>query len=154
MPLTPYHVGIALLIGVLLYKYLDLYSILVGSVILDAWPFTVLFFSLPYRLHGISHSFIFGILVAIIISLVRYKFNNFLKSKKNLKIILISSFIGISSHILLDSPLYKDMVPFWPSSFNPFYNLFSYSDIILFCIVSFILSGVIFIIKFRRKFYK
>ena len=67
MPFTPYHLGIALLLAVIFYKYLDMLTLLIGSVILDTWPFLVVFLNLPYHLHGFSHSFLIAFLWAILL---------------------------------------------------------------------------------------
>ena len=154
MPFTPYHLGIGLLLGVLLYKYLDIYSLLIGTVIVDIWPFSVLFFGIPYHLHGFSHSFIIAIIVSIILSFIRFRLNDYIKPKRSFSFIFLSSIIGTSTHVLLDAPLYSDMFPFWPSHFNPLFGLYTYSNAVLFSIICFILAGLIFIIKNRRKFYK
>ena len=118
---------------------------------MDIWPFSVLFFNLPYKLHGISHSFLIALIIALIISIVRIKFSDKLKLKRSFNFIFLSSLIGTFSHVILDIPLYKDMTPFWPSLINPFYGLISYSNIILFCIICFVLAGIIFGIKLIYK---
>lgn len=147
MPFTPYHLGIALLVGVVFYKYLDMIGILVGSVILDVWPFLVLVFGLPYNFHGISHSFLAALVVALIIAAIRFGLNNVLNLKRTFSAIFLGSVIGTFSHVLLDAPLYNDMVPFWPSSWNPFFGLFSYRDAVIFSVVCFI---VVFVVLFAK----
>ena len=148
MPFTPYHLGIALLIGVLFYKYIDLISVLVGSVILDVWPFLVVFLHLPYPLHGVSHSFLIAVMWAVVLIVVRLK-SPFFK-KKSLKVISLSALIGTFSHVVLDTPLYKDIVPFWPSSRNPFLGLYVYSDAVLFCSVCFVGAFIILLYNYCR----
>ncbi|MBS3168351.1 hypothetical protein J4216_04455 [Candidatus Woesearchaeota archaeon] len=92
MPFTPFHLGISGLISVI-FRKLDWLLILVGSVILDFWPFLVVVFSLPYNLHDFSHSFLIAIIVSIILAIVRFNLN-FL-DKKSFKNLFFSSIIGI-----------------------------------------------------------
>ncbi len=154
MPFTPFHLGIALLIGIIFYKYLDMISILIGSVILDIWPFLVLILGLPYTFHGFSHSFLIAILASLILAIARFSFNKFINLKRSFSIIFFSFLIGTFSHVLLDAPLYSDMVPFWPLVFNPFYGLYNYSSAVWFSIVCFLVAFILILIKlFNRKHY-
>lgn len=149
MPFTPFHLGIALLIGVIFYKYLDMISLLVGSIILDIWPFLVLFFGLPYHLHGFSHSLLIALVVSLILAFIRIKLD-FIKFKRSFTSIFFSFVIGTFSHIILDTPLYSDIMPFWPASWNPFLGLITYSDAVLFSIACFIAALIIFLINRKR----
>src|SRR3989338_1078032 len=113
MPFTPYHLGIALLIGVIFHKKIDIPSILAGSIVLDIWPYLVLMYNLPYPLHWISHSFLVAFIVGIILAFLRLKIN-IIKCNYTFPILLLSSVLGTFSHVILDTPLYNDILPFWP----------------------------------------
>ncbi len=153
MPFTPFHLGIGLLIGILSYKRIDFWGLLIGSVILDAWPFSVLIFGLPYSLHGASHSFLIAILVSVVFAFVGYFIYKLFKFKRSFSFLFLGLLIGTFSHVALDAPLYKDMVPFWPSSWNPVFGLYNYNDAVVFSVACFVFAFVLFIIWLYRKDY-
>ena len=128
MPFTPYHLGPALFIGLLFLDFIDFPTFLVASVIVDVEPFLVLTFNLDYPLHGFFHSFLGGTLLAVPLALIMYKIRgrlspvmSFFKldQKISFKRILAASLSGVYIHILLDSRMYTDIQPFYPSSYNP-----------------------------------
>lgn len=152
MPFTPYHWGPSSWIGLLLFKVLDFPALLISSVIVDVEPFCVLVFRLNYPLHGFLHSFLGGAIVAILLATALFCLRNpIIKVMKVVKLdqrssfrkIVLTSFIGVYLHILLDAPLYTDIKPFYPLEINPFYGLFSSYSIYTFCRISFVI-GIIF----------
>lgn len=152
MPFTLFHLGPSLLAGLLLLGVFDLPALLVSSVVVDVEPFCVLFFSLDYPLHGFMHSFLGGSAAAVLASVVLYVLRNpskqltavfRLKQDSSFGKILWSSFFGVYSHILLDSPLYADIKPFYPSEANPLLSVFTPQQVYLFCGLSF-LAGMLF----------
>lgn len=154
MPFTPFHLGLGLFIGLILYSYLDLITVLIGSMILDVWPFLVLYLNLKFPLHGVSHSFLVAFLVSILLAVLVFYINKFFNKEKTFRVIFLGFLVGTFLHILLDSPLYTDILPFWPSHFNPFYGLYTYSFSIIISIVLFILAlGILFFKFFNRKHY-
>ncbi|GFP42291.1 hypothetical protein HKBW3C_01417 [Candidatus Hakubella thermalkaliphila] len=54
-----------------------------------------------------------------------------LEQDSSFKKILWTSFFGVYFHILLDSPLYRDIKPFYPIESSPPYGLFSLQQIYL-----------------------
>ncbi len=152
MPFTPYHWGPSSWIGLILFKIFDFPTLLIASVIVDIEPFCVLVFNLNYPLHGFFHSFLGGSIIAVLTSLVMYFSKNNIKKlmaafkleqDSSYKKILWTSFFGVYFHILLDSPLYRNIKPFYPMEINPFYGLVSSQQIYLFCSLSFLI-GVLF----------
>lgn len=159
MPFTPYHFGPGSWIGLVLFKVLHYPTFLISIVIIDIEPFFVLIFCLNQPLHGISHSFLGGSIIAILCSILIYYFKNEfnkimayvrLTQDSSYKQILLASFFGVYLHILLDSPLYIDIKPFYPFEINPFYGMISLQQIILLCKVSFLMS-VLFYFSICRK---
>ena len=103
-------------------------------------------------------------MIAVLLSIVMYPLRDTFKKlmaalklaqDPSFKKILWTSFFGVYSHILLDSPLYSDIRPFYPIESNPFYGLISSQQIYLFCSLSF-LVGIslyllrLFIVKTRK----
>ena len=163
MPFTPFHLGPALLIGIILIYYIDFPTLLVASVILDIEPFLVLLFDLNYPLHGFFHSFLGGTLVILPLSFIMYKIRTFLdpiteffkiEQKSSFVNMLAASTIGIYSHILLDAPLYSDIQPFFPLNFNPFLDTSGLPGvtIYLFCAYCFITAVILYFIRLAIKF--
>ncbi len=158
MPFTPFHLCPGLLLGLLLFSYIDLPTFLVASVIVDVEPFLVLTLNLNYPLHGFLHSFLGGALIAFILaaamSNVRSNLSllmSFLKLEQKLsfKRVLSASLFGVYLHIFLDSPLYSDIRPFYPFDFNPFLSqsMFISFDIYTLCTLSFIGGGIVYAIR-------
>lgn len=160
MPLTPFHIGPTGILGLIFKKYFDIFSLVISSVIVDLEPIIVIVFNLKYPIHGFFHSFVGGSIILIILSILIYlnrkKVEKFLlkfKIKENFgfRKIFISSLIGIYSHIILDSFLYQDIKPFYPSSYNPFLNLFSFLEIYFITGISLLLFLLFYIIYFISK---
>lgn len=129
MPLTPFHLGPGLLVGLLFLRYLDFPTFLVASVILDVEPAFVLLFHLDAPLHGFFHSFLGGTVAALLLTAVmnpmRASFSPLLSffritQGSSFPRILLASLSGIYLHILLDSVMHRDIQPFYPLDVNPF----------------------------------
>jgi len=128
MPFTPFHLGPALLLGLIFFSYVDFPTFLIANMIIDIEPFVVLTMNLGYPLHGILHSFMGGTLTGFLLAMMMKKVRGFLtpvlrffklEQKVSLEHILLASFSGIYLHIILDSPLYSEMRPFFPLDINP-----------------------------------
>jgi len=163
MPFTPFHLGPALVIGIIFIYYLDFPTLLVASVILDIEPFLVLILDLNYPLHGFFHSFLGGTLIILPLSYIMFKIRpilnpitDFFKLEQNSSFlnILAASVVGIFSHILLDAPLYSDIQPFFPLKFNPFLYISALPGITiyLFCVYCFIAAIMLYFIRLAVKF--
>ena len=155
MPFTPFHWGPGLLFGLLLLGYMDLPTLFVSSVIVDVEPLLVLTLNLQYPLHGYLHTFLGGTILAFVLASAMNKVRgtvqpamSFLKlpQKTSFKRILLASLFGIYLHILLDSPLYPDIRPFYPWELNPLleHGMFVGFDMYTFCVLSFIGAAVVY----------
>lgn len=129
MPLTPFHLGPGLLIGLLLLSFLDFPTFLIASVIVDVEPILVLTLGLDYPLHGFFHSFLGGTFVAFLLTVVMSRVRESLspllsffklEQRSTFKTILLASLSGTYLHILLDSRVHTDIRPFYPLESNPF----------------------------------
>ena len=158
MPLTPFHLGPGLLIGLLLLSFIDFPTFLVANVIVDVEPILVLFFDLDYPLHGFFHSFLGGTLVAFLLAAVMSKVRDSLspllsffklEQKSSFKNILLASLSGIYIHILLDSRMHRDIQPFYPWDFNPFLSSSALPGlwVHLLCVWCFMGAAVIYVIR-------
>jgi len=164
MPITPFHLGPALLFGLVLSFAFDLPTLLVASVILDVEPFYVMYFQVSeYSAHGFLHSYLGSSTLAVLVAVVAYPLRGLLNKimmvfrisqKSTFKKMLFTSFVGVYSHVFLDSFFYEDIRPFYPLQGNPFLDALSaygsYSVIYGFCIVTFILGAVLYFYKIRK----
>ena len=159
MPFTPYHLGPALFLGLLFLSFIDFPTFLIASVIVDIEPFLVLALNLDYPLHGFFHSLLGGTLVAIPLALIMLKIRDKLTSllaffkleqKISFRRILVASLLGIYIHIFLDSRMYTDIQPFYPSTLNPLLTTGTLAglDSYIICIWSFFGAVIIYVIRF------
>jgi membrane-bound metal-dependent hydrolase YbcI (DUF457 family) len=158
MPYTPFHWGPSSWVGLLFFGYLNFLALLIASVIPDIEPFCVIIFGLNVPLHGWSHSFFGGTIIALVLSGFFYRYLKFinrimawtqLDQRSSCKKVLASCLVGVYSHVLLDSFLYTDIKPLLPLSTNPFYGLVSSSAMYLFCSASFLVGGFLYLLKLR-----
>ena len=157
MPFTPYHLGPALLFGVLLFPIVDIAALLLSSILVDVEPLYVIIFApgLPY--HGILHTYIgatgIAILNAVILWFLRDWTRQILaifKIDQNSSFIRIfgTSLLGTYSHIFLDSFVYPEMNPFFPLMGNPFLGFVSSAIVYQFCTICLFLGLVLYLVRF------
>jgi membrane-bound metal-dependent hydrolase YbcI (DUF457 family) len=156
MPFTPFHLGPALVPGLLLRRQLHLPTLLLASIAVDFEPLLVLILRLDYPLHGYLHTFLFAIPCGVAIGYATMhmeKLFDFLYKALLLeeakpmgrKSFLLAGLIGVSSHVLLDSPLYRDIRPFYPLEANPLYSPSLTLPIYLFCACTLLVGFTIYI---------
>lgn len=133
MPFTLFHFGPALFFGVPLRAYLHLPTFLAASVLIDIEPIIVIVLGLNYPLHGFLHTFLFASLAGLFLGFVMFALEGvfhplfsalLLVDGKKLKmnVFMITGWLGTMLHVLLDSPMYYDIRPFYPMMINPLYN--------------------------------
>ena len=156
MPFTPYHFGPALLVGVLLFPFIDFATVIVASVILDLEPLAVIFFNLPGPLHAFFHTYLGATIVALVLSICIYPFRKYineivsffgLRQESSFRHILPASLIGTYSHVLLDSFLYVEMNPFFPALGNPFVGFLAFGFVYNLCLVLGIIGFFAYILR-------
>jgi len=159
MPFTPFHLGPALLFGLLLFRYLDLPTFLVSNIIIDIEPFIILTRGLPVPLHGPFHSYTLGVLVALgtvlgmmlVKPITRPLMTLFrLRQESSVKGMFMAALLGVYFHVTLDAFLYPEMRLFYPLQLNPLLDLFSLYSVYLFCIVCFPLGIALYIYRLLR----
>ena len=166
MPLTPFHLGPALLLGLIFLRFLDFPTFLVANVIVDVEPILVILLNpVDYPLHGFLHTFLGGTILAFPLAWVMNKIRGFLspllvffkiEQESSFKKALLASLSGIYIHILLDSRMHLDIRPFYPFGFNPFLNrsMLVGLELHMLCVWAFIAGVVIYGIKILLLFLK
>jgi len=161
MPLTPFHFGPALFVGLLLLSYIDLPTFLVANVIVDFEPILVVTLGLGYPLHGFFHSFVGGTIVAFALAIIMGRIRSYfspilstfrLEQKTSVKSILLASFFGVYFHILLDSNMHGDIQPFYPLTVNPFLDRCTLSGLWLHLFLFWSFVGAVVVYALRLFF--
>jgi membrane-bound metal-dependent hydrolase YbcI (DUF457 family) len=159
MPFTPFHLGPAFLLGEVFEKKVNLFSILIGSIIIDVRA-TYCLFTGCRPLHGPLHTFLAATVIGLLIAWFIYSQKAWLqkitdklriKQSYSLNSIILGSIIGTWSHVILDSPLYTDITPLWPATNNPFLWTIGPLTIYEFCVFSFLPAIVIFIYRYGKR---
>ncbi|MHA1952903.1 MAG: hypothetical protein ACXAAM_00005 [Candidatus Heimdallarchaeaceae archaeon] len=161
MPFTPFHLGFGVFVFSILI-FLDPIALLLGTILIDVEAFMRLILNLD-PLHGILHSML-GVMVffipTVLISWGCYKIFKLEKylRKFNWGISIVSSLIGLFSHVFFDSILYPEVMMFYPFSNRSGILLGAISRrmdynllVILFCAGVIILSLRYFIKRYRKK---
>jgi membrane-bound metal-dependent hydrolase YbcI (DUF457 family) len=147
MVFTLFHLGPALLLGMLLYRYLDFPTILVASMVVDIRTLFVYIGLVDGSLHGWLHSFagatFLGFMLIGTITMLRPWIEEMMQKYLNISqspndgSMVGAAFIGVYTHVLIDSILYSDMRPFWPYDPRPLLGVFTTKEVYLFCVASF-----------------
>jgi len=144
VPFTPFHFPLCATISLPLRRYIDFPIFLFSNVIIDLEVLAVMIFGSNQRLHGYAHTFLIGSIVAVLYAVIAFKarlpikrFMEFLKLpyETTKKKMISSAILGFWVHIFLDALLYRDIRPFYPSSYNPFYGVVSRGALYLSCTI-------------------
>ena len=153
MPFTPFHFGPALLLGLLLLKYLDFPTFVAANIVTD-WRAALVFLGFwPPPRHSWVHtylgSFVMAVILAGAIIYLRPYIDEYLgdlMESLNLdqefsrRKILFSVFSGVSLHITLDAFHHPSMHPFYPFMEKPLFGLISTMEATLLASVLFLVG--------------
>ena len=160
MPLTPFHLGPGLLIGEVFEKRVNLISIIFASILIDIRVLFCFFVGCTGRFHGPLHTFIGATVVALFIAIMVWnlkkplkKFTDIFKIKNGYSrsSIILGSFIGTWLHIILDSFMHSDIIPFWPMKSNFLLGMISNGTNYLLCTIALMIGLIIFTYRYLRK---
>jgi len=156
MPFTPYHLGPALLIALVLYPFIDIPTFLIANIILDLEPLSIMIIGAPLALHGRFHSLTLGTVVGLLLSLIVTVYRKYgkpididtrLDYSSSIKQTVITSLSGVWLHVLIDSFLYPDLNLFYPFQWNPLLGLFNLPTIQRMCLLSFPLAIMVYLLR-------
>ncbi|AJQ96113.1 hypothetical protein [Gynuella sunshinyii] len=154
MPFTPFHMGPGLLIKSLLHGAFSLMVFGWSQVVMDIQPLLVLLTGSGH-LHGFSHTYIGAALLAVFSALSGKYLSELglfllgMDPHRNIRIswsvAFLSAAIGTISHVLLDSIMHEDIVPFFPlSADNGLLHIISVSALHEVCLYSGAVGAVIY----------
>lgn len=115
MPVTPYHFGPALVVKGVLKTRFCLIAFAISQIIIDLESAYHLM-NQNYPVHRFLHSYLGATIAALVTILITRYFGKFFKLNLSRKAIIIASFFGGYSHVILDSIMHQDMRPFFPTS--------------------------------------
>lgn len=152
MPITPLHFGINGTISSISPSRIDIISCILANVLLDIQPFLVIFFGLNIKLHGISHSLIFGVIACLLFfTLYGVAVKKIFNIKKPLSAYILGGVVGGILHIIVDSFYHSDVEPFYPFSTANFAYLGLAGEIMLICLLGYITFFIALAIRFYWK---
>ena len=159
MPFTPFHFGPGFLIKGLAPRKFSLTAFILSQILIDIETAANIYLSKP-RLHTFFHTYLGSLLVGALSTLIAFMFykifyksfyKNPTQDPPSLRVIAISSFIGVWSHVVLDSIMHLDMTPFAPvTDSNPMLELVSLLHLHLGCV----LTGVVGLALMAFKSYR
>jgi hypothetical protein len=161
MPFTPFHLGFGVLLSSIFFPFVDPIALLLGTILIDLEPVVHLIFNVG-QLHGVIHSLLGVIVFFIPISIISWGsfklIGKFFDYHYNFKwyISLISSIVGLLSHIIFDAGLYSEMRLLYPFSNQTGY-LFGYwtsNTAMISLSVMFAAGIIIIVIRFTLNHYK
>lgn len=161
MPFTPYHLGPALFLGLLAYRWLDLPSVLAASVLVDVRAALVLFGHLDGPIHGPFHTLVGSAVVALLIAGAWYALRDWLgpllawfglERSRSADAILGGALAGAWLHVALDALLYADVALLAPiTAWNPLFDALggptTYVLVYLACVATGVLGAAIYLLS-------
>ena len=159
MPFTPIHMGPGIAIKAVLQ---DRFSLMVfgwSQMVMDVQPL-ISILGADISLHGFSHTLIGASLMGIVavlsgkylseLGLRILKLPSYMPIKWST--VFLSSFIGVYSHVMIDSVMHMDVHPFVPfSQWSPFYHFMDIDQLHLFCLVSGMADGMTYFLYRHLK---
>lgn len=145
MPLTPFHLGPAVLLGSLATRRLDLPALCLGSVVIDVRAVLVIFGPLEPPTHGPLTTLPGGAGVAAAVTiavLAGYELAGPSIERYGLDVrwsrssVAAGALVGAWSHVVLDAILYTDARPLAPLAGNPLLGLLSPTVVYAGCVLA------------------
>lgn len=155
MPFTPFHFGPAILIGLLLLKYLDFPTFVAANIAVDWRSFLVFFGLLPGPLHSWQHSYLGAAALSIGLGAVMIYLRPYLQfimegfkipQEVSTKKIFTAAFAGTFIHVTLDAFHHPYMPTFFPLDIRPLYGLFNTTEVRIIAFSCLILSFPVYIL--------
>lgn len=154
MPFTPIHMGPGVLIKSLLQGSFSLMVFGWSQIVIDIQPLIAMIRGVG-RLHGFTHTYVGATLIAIVSAVTgKYLAQWALISVFELKPVVIrwwvaflSAFIGVYSHVVLDSIMHTDIQPLLPlSAANDLQGILTISALHKFCVYSGVAGAAIYFV--------
>lgn len=160
MPFTYFHLGPAVLVGLILYHYLDFPTFVAANVLTD-WRAALVYLGFwPPPRHSWVHTYLGSFLCALIFAGAMIYFRPYLSpileklrlnSNHSSKKIICSALAGVTVHVTLDAFHHPTMNPFYPIMEKPLYGLMSGLEVALFAFSLGIVAIPIYLWHFNSR---
>ena len=158
MPFTPFHLGPGAIFKAIGGNRFSFMVFGGSQVLIDIEPGVRMLFGTSI-LHGPSHTIAGAFLIGIVASLIGKPISEFalrLLSIPHIGITWTASatgaFFGTFSHIFLDAIVHSDMIPWSPlSGSNELLGLVSLPSLLILCVVSGVVGGLVVLIRYKTR---
>jgi membrane-bound metal-dependent hydrolase YbcI (DUF457 family) len=147
MPITPYHFGPSVFVGLTLRKWLDIPVFVLANVVVDI----EVLFNHHWPVHRYFHTLLIGAVVGTLWGIAAYPLRHFFeKIMQMLRIpyqtslwkMVVSGALGVWLHVVIDAIYHWDVQIFWPSKAKPLWQLISKGQVKIVCAGFFIAAAV------------
>ena len=157
MPLTPLHLGPALLLAYPLVRRLDVPTLLLASVAVDVRVWLVILGPLDGRVHGPLHTVLGATAFAVALAGVVYALRPRLPTperwglapRRNGRRAVAGALVGAYSHVLLDAVVHEDMRPFYPVESNPLLGVAAETAVDAICVATGVVGVALWVTRIR-----
>jgi len=134
VPLTPFHLGPGILFGLLLLRYVDFPTFVVGSVVVD-WRAALVYVGLwSGPRHGWMHTYLGGLAFSLVVVAAMVAVRSHIdaalerlaiRQRVTTARIAAGAFLAVTIHVTIDAFHHPTMLPFLPLEGNALYGLYS-----------------------------
>ena len=158
MPFTPLHMGPGIAVKALMQRKFSLLVFGWSQIVIDLQPLLVML-SGRGELHGFSHTLLGASLIGLLCGLTGKPLGQWglrlLREPRHLplpwRVSFASAFIGTYSHVLIDSVMHIDVLPFYPfNQANPLHAIISIDTLHLLCLATAVIGGLAWYLLERR----
>ncbi|MFB6294233.1 MAG: hypothetical protein ABEI97_00590 [Candidatus Nanohaloarchaea archaeon] len=162
MPFTVFHLGPAVLFGLLLYRYLDLPTFVAANVVVDLRAAVIFVGLWEGQIHGPMQTFLGATLTAVVLAAAVHWFYPWiqqvmrqvgLEQVRQRRRILAAAVAGTWLHVVMDAMLWPDMQPFAPSMWNPFLGVVAVDTMYAFTIAAGVLAVPVYLYGLYAGWY-
>lgn len=154
MPFTPFHMGPGIAVKALLQGSFSLMVFGWSQIIMDIQPLLVMITG-EGHLHGFTHTYVGATLLALFsaltgkylseVGLYILGLNRQWQISISWPVTVVSAFVGAYSHVIIDSVMHRDMVPYFPfAEGNHLLGLISVSALHKVCVYSGLVGGAVY----------
>ncbi|MBI4680998.1 MAG: hypothetical protein HY753_07295 [Nitrospirae bacterium] len=161
MPFTPFHFGPSATIAIPLYTKIDVFVFLLANVVIDLESLLVMTNKLHYPLHGYAHTFIGAIVLVSVWGIMawvfRYKIKMIVQDVFRFPFepsrgkMVLSGILGACFHVVLDSPLYSDIKPFYPLTTDPIFGIIDNKSMYNLCTIFIVPAIGLYVYRLKRN---
>ncbi|MDD5327860.1 MAG: hypothetical protein PHY02_08625 [Phycisphaerae bacterium] len=154
MPVTPYHFGPSVFLGLIFRKWLDVPVFVLANVIVDIEVLVISLLGLGWPMHRYAHTILIGAVVGAVWGIAAYPFRHLFGKIMQMLLIpyrtgfwkmVVSGVLGVWLHVVIDALYHWDVLIFWPSKVRPLWRLMSQWQVKIWCVVFFVAAVIVYL---------